>query len=642
MKKCFLLLTAVITGSRLWSQDSATVKQLGEVVITANKFAQKQNSTGKIVTVIDQQMLRNFPGSSLAEVLNTQAGFFINGANNAPGSNLDVYFRGAGNGNLLVIIDGIPVYDPSFSTNAFDLNNIPLDQVERIEILKGGQSTLWGSDAVAGVIQIFMKKYSLKKVAVNGSAAYGTYNTFRGNAGLSGKIKELGYSVQYSYNKSRGLSAAYDSTGKGNFDRDGFEQNALLATLNYALTRKLQARAFGSFSAYHNDLDAGAFTDDKDFTAKNSNRLGGLTLQYNDNDFTWNIQASLQQVKRSFVDDSTIDRGIYSDFSSGKYTGRTSTVETFGNSKLGRHLQWVGGIQYLRQNTDQSYLSISNWGLYKTALGKDSACIREVSAYASLLLHDAGGFNMELGGRYNNHSMYGNNATYTINPSFNVDDNTRLFFNISSAYKVPSLYQLYSEYGNKSLKPEQSTTYELGIQSQSSNKAVFLRIAGFKRDTRNLIVFYTDASYNSYYINRDKQNDYGFEIESSIQLAGWGKWHNNISFVDGKGKQGNLSVSNLYRRPKFVFSSALELFPCRGLTLVPSFRYTGERLKGPYDAGPEMQPSYYIIDFVARYQVCKTASVFADLHNVTGQQYFDVVGYNSKRFNMMAGVSINF
>ncbi|WP_163596152.1 TonB-dependent receptor domain-containing protein, partial [Klebsiella pneumoniae] len=86
---------------------------------------------------------------------------------------------------------------------------------------------------------------------------------------------------------------------------------------------------------------------------------------------------------------------------------------------------------------------------------------------------------------------YGTNATYTLNPSYNIDENTKLFVNISSAFKVPSLYQLYSEYGNKGLKPERSVTYELGVQTQSANKKQSIRFAAFKRDTKNLIIFYT-------------------------------------------------------------------------------------------------------------------------------------------------------
>ena len=640
MSQKLMLLAALLTGSSVFAQTD-TVKVLDEVVVTATRSNLKQSQTGKIITVIDQKMISNHAGQSISELLNSQAGFFINGANNTPGTNQDLYFRGAGSGSMLVVIDGTPVFDPSLSNNSFDLNSITLEQVEKIEILKGGQSTLWGSDAVAGVIQIFLKKASRKKSTINATAAYGTYHSFRGGAGISGQIKKLGYSVQYNYSKSEGLPAAYDSTGTKNFKKDGFEQNSLQTELTYQFNNALSARAFNNFNTYRNDLAAGAFTDEKDYTAKNKNNLSGLSFQYKKKDFTWNLSGSYQQVKRTFVNDSGYVSSPYSKYFSGKYTGNTGTLETFGNKKFTEHIQLVGGIQYIHQNTDQSYFSTGSFGPYKSALGKDSARINQTSVYASLLLIDLSGFNFEAGTRINHHSIYGNNATYTINPSWNIDANSKLFVNISSAYKIPSLYQLYSDYGNKNLKPESSTTYELGLQTQSTDRKMSIRFVAFKRDIKNLIIFYTaPVTYASQYINRDQQHDYGFEVESSIQLSTFGSWNNNFSFVDGQGVQNTIKTNNLYRRPKFTFNSALTLHPCTSLTIIPSFRYVGARLKGQYDAGPAEQPHYYTIDLFTGYTVNKQVRLFLDLRNITDQQYFDIVGYNSKRFNMMAGITI--
>lgn len=642
MSKKLTLFATLFVGTIAFAQkDTVSTKVLDEVVVTATKSNLKQSQTGKIITVIDQKMISNHAGQSISELLNTQAGFFINGANNAPGTNQDFYFRGAGSGSMLVVIDGTPVFDPSQINNSFDLNSIMLDQVEKIEILKGGQSTIWGSDAVAGVIQIFLKKGSKKKVSVNASAAYGTYNTFQSSAGISGMVKDLGYHVQYNYIKSDGFPAAYDSTGTKNFKNDGFEQNSLQTELNYKINNQLTVKAINNFNTYQNDLAAGAFTDEKDYTSKNTNNLSGLSMQYKKRDFTWNLSGSYQQAKRTFVNDSTYISSPYSKYSSGSYTGNTFTLETFGNKKFTENLQLVSGVQYIQQNTDQSYFSTGIFGPYKSALGKDSASINQASVYASLLVTDIKGFNFEAGGRINHHSIYGTNTTYTINPSWNIDNNSKLFVNISSAYKIPSLYQLYSDYGNKNLKPENSTTYELGLQSQSSDNKMYLRIAAFKRDIKNLIIFYTDpATYASQYFNRDLQHDYGFEVESMLQLASFGKWNNNFSFVDGQGLQNNVKIDNLYRRPKFTFNSSLTLQPSESFTIIPSFKYVGARLKGPYDAGPAEQPHYYTIDLFTAYTINKQVRLFADFRNITDQQYFDIVGYNSKRFNMMAGITV--
>ncbi len=643
MKKIIYTFTALASSQFAAAQtDSAKAKQLDEVVVTAAKANLKQSQTGKIVTVLNQQFIRNSPTRSLGELLNTQAGFFLNGSNNTPGTNIDAYFRGADGGNLLIVVDGIPVYDPSQPNNVFDLNSIPLEQIERIEILRGGQSTLWGSDAVAGVVQIFLKKETQKPIVVNANAGYGTYNSWRAGLGINGTISKLGYNVQYNHFKTDGISSAYDSTGKGSFDKDGYRQDNFQGELHYAISNHFSLKAFGNLSTYHNGLDEGAFTDDKDFTAKNINNIGALQFNYHKQGLSWTTLISYQRAKRTFTDDSTDVSSPYSKYATGKYIGNTLTAETFGDFRLAEHLQLVGGMQYVHQNTDQSYVSISDYGPYMSAIGPDSGRTNQFSGYASLLVTDVHGFNFEAGTRVNHHSIYGTNATYTINPSFNISGHAKVFLNISSGYKIPTLYQLYSEYGNRGLKPENSTTYELGVETELADKSVFVRVAGFKRDTRDLIIYYTDTTtFLSHYINRDKQNDYGFEIEANFRLAPTVSWNNNLSYVTGHGMQDNVKVDNLYRRPKATINSILTLTPVKNVTIAPSIRFIGKRLKGPYDIGPDKMPAYYTLDCLIAYNI-KHARFFAEFHNITNQRYFDIVGYNSKLFNMMAGVNINF
>jgi vitamin B12 transporter len=111
MKRRFLVMTAVIISSQLQVQDTTGTKQLDEVIVTATKFEQKQSTTGKVVSVINQQTLQRNAGKTLTEIINYQTGVFINGANNNLGTNQDVYFRGAGSGNTLILVDGVPVSD---------------------------------------------------------------------------------------------------------------------------------------------------------------------------------------------------------------------------------------------------------------------------------------------------------------------------------------------------------------------------------------------------------------------------------------------------------------------------------------------------------------------------------------------------
>ncbi len=641
MKRKVLVMAAIIISSQLHAQDSSNVKQLDEVIVTANKVEQKQSSTGKMVTVINQETLQRNAGKTLSEIINYQAGIFINGANNNAGTNPDVYLRGAGTGNTLILIDGIPVGDPSNINNTFDLNMISLGQVERVEILKGAQSTLWGSDAVAGVINIITKKAGKNVISPTAMLSYGTYQTFRGNLGLNGSIKKFSYHLVYDYINTGGFPVAHDSTGKMNFKKDDFKQNSFQANLKYQFNDHFSMKAFSNMSKYHGSTDPGAFQNDKDDYFNNKNALQNVELLYTKKGMQIHLSQSFTQSTRSYLNDSASVSG-FDMYSKGDYHGKTSNTELFGNFALTKNTKLVSGIQRLTQQTDQHYLSISMYGPYETALG-DSAKANNIAMYHSLLITGIQWFDMEAGFRYNHHSIYGNNLTYTLNPSYHISDFVKLFINISSAYKIPSLYQLYSEYGNKNLSPEKSTNYEIGLQVFAKNKQSNFRAAAFKRDIKDLFVFYTDPNtYASMYINRDKQHDFGFELESTIGIFKKSSWINNLTYIDGEGENGGVKIKNLYRRPNFIMSSTFITVLTKGFTFSPSFRFIGERLRGTYDAGPEKMPAYYTLDLYFGYALSKKCKAFMDLRNITNQEYFDIVGYNSKRFNMMTGISLLF
>lgn len=187
MTQKIILACLLLSSLGIQAQSDSTSKELDAVVVTANRFPQKQINTGKILTIITRKEIEQGAFSQVSELLNKQVGLTVVGANNAPGTNPDVYMRGAGTGNALILVDGNPAYDASTIRSTFDLNFIPLGEIERIEILKGGQSTVYGSDAVAGVINIITKQAENKKAAASLHLSNGSYNTNTLDAGLSGR-----------------------------------------------------------------------------------------------------------------------------------------------------------------------------------------------------------------------------------------------------------------------------------------------------------------------------------------------------------------------------------------------------------------------------------------------------------------------
>ena len=649
MKKKIFIVAAVLFSSQLYAQRDTSAKILDEVLLTTNKFPKKESETGKVVTVINRQQLEKSEGKTLGEVLNTVAGVTIPGANNNYGANMTVNIRGASAGNALILIDGIPLNDPSAIDNYFDLNFFSVDQIERIEILKGGQSTLYGSDAVAGVINIITKKPDLKKFVVNGSATAGSYNTFKQYAGISGRNKILNYTFGYTHLSSDGFSSAYDSTGKQNFDKDGFNQHSLNGSIVFRLSKNLHAKIFGSYNYYKTALEAGAFTDDTDYSVKNNNIQSGGGLIYDHKKGSLHFNYTFNYVSRDYLDDSTINSNLNDDYINATYIGRTHFAELYNNWNY-NSWQLLAGIDYRLNNTFQKYFSTGIYGPYASpVLNKEMS---QLSPYATIIYKKDNAFNVEFGGRWNHHSEYGNNFTYSINPFYLLNHKEKIFVNLYSAFKSPTLYQLFDSLdgGNKNLKPEKGIIGEAGTEVFLI-KNFRLRFVGFYRNTKNAILYtYNPFNYSNLYLNVSRQENYGVEWESNYTIGKW-NFSGNYTFTDGKTISAydgtgtpiskDTSYYNLYRIPKNDFNLNIGWQVNNDFYISGQLHSVSKREEYIFGSNPETLKGYTIINIYTEFKFSKKFKAFIDLKNITNQKYFDILGYNSKRFNFTSGLNFN-
>jgi vitamin B12 transporter len=644
MKKIFFVLAAVIVGNQLHAQQDTAL--LDEAVVTASKFEKKQSETGKVLIVINRQQLEKNQGKMLGEILNTMAGVIIIGNSNVLCTNQTISIRGASAGNVLMLVDGIPVNDPSVITNYFDLNLFSVEQVERIEILKGGQSTLYGSDAVAGVVNIILKKGGSNKTSVFGNFTGGSFNTLKESVGFGKQQGTTNYSVNYTHVNSDGFSAAYDKNKTGSFDKDGCDEHVVSGRFGFNIGKKLKTNFSGSYSYYKTDLDASAFTDEKDYTVKNNNKQLGAGFIYLFNKGTAHLNYNYNRVERNYLDDSIHKSSPYVSYSKSNYTGRTHFAELYGNWKSN---QWelLTGIDYRFNNTDQDYFSTGPFGPY--APPNLHAEMNQLSPYASVMYKNETGFNIELGGRWNKHSEYGGNFTFTFNPFYLKKNKVKIFGNVYSAFKIPTLYQLFDPLaGNNKLNPEKGIIAEAGMEIFSI-KNCWGRITAFYRNTKNAIIYTFDPSnFSSLYLNAAKQINYGAELEikySYGKVSAMG----NYTYTNGKttasfdgtgnpiGKDS--SYYNLYRIPRHAFNINIGVHTTRTIYYSVAIRSVSKREEFIFGSSPEILKPYFTIDLYGEYRFDKKIKLFLDLKNITGKQYFDILGYNSKRFNFTTGVS---
>ena len=643
MKKEFFIAAAVFFSSYAQAQQDTTAKTLDEVIITANKFAQKQSATGKVVTVIAKEQMEKSSGRSLTQILNEQAGITISGSLNNIGTNQTLFMRGASSGRTLILVDGIPVNDPTSISNDFDLNLFSLNNVERVEIARGAQSTLYGSDAIGGVVNIItIKKDVTKPFNVKTTLAGGNYGTFRGNIQVYGKADKLTYTTRYAKLNSKGFSAAYDSTGTKNFDRDGYNGDIANSSLQYQLSNDFSLRTFIQHSSYKNDLDASIFTDEKDFTAKNRSLITGAGFNYTKNNISVTGNYQYTENKRNFYNDS-IDVPSFSKFSTNDYFGKTQFAELYSSIRLGNNFTLLHGADYRFAKMDSRFFSISSFGPF-TSLFKDTS-LSQASLYSSLFYHTLSDkLNIELGGRLNVHSRYGNNQTYTFNPSYSFTDHFRIFGSIATGFKAPTLFQLYSSSGKRDLKPERSKTYEIGLQ-QKHNK-IGTRLVYFHREIKDGI----DFDFIKFkYFNFNRQNVNGIEVETNVRPVNNFTITANYTYLDPKEiSQSRITFKDttyrqLLRRPKHNLNLTTGYQFDNGLYVSASGKYIGDR----FDVGAFKKPdvlleSYFLLGAYAEYKFKNYIKLFVDAQNITSKKFFDVRGYNSIPFLINAGVTFNW
>ena len=643
MKKNFFVVAAgLLFSSQLNAQDT-TATSLDEVVVTANRLQQKQTQTGKVITVIGRDVLEKSAGRSVAQVLNTQAGITINGALNNLGTVQTTYMRGANSGRTLVLMDGIPVSDPSQINNEFDLNLLLVNDVERIEIARGAQSTLYGSDAVAGVLNIITKKTNVTNpLNVKATVVAGSFNTYRGNVQVYGKANKFSYTVRSAAISSKGFSTATDTAGNKGFDKDGFRGITNSANVEYQASEQLQFRSFVQYNQYKTSVDEGGFRDDRDFTQRSRTLNTGVGFRFHNKAVSVAGNYMYSESYRNFLNDSTHAPG-FSKFAQDDYAGKNQFAELFASIQLGKGFTLLQGADYRYNSFNSQFLSISSFGPFRSNFRDTS--ISQQSMYASLLYNGINEkLNVEVGGRLNVHSQYGTNYTYTINPSFAITNQLRVFGSIATGFKAPSLYQLFSSAGNPELQAEKSINYETGIQYNAKN--IRQRLVYFYREIETGL----DFDYISFvYYNIPNQVVRGIEYELSVtpfrnlNITGNYTYLNGNDFIQSRITTTDTAYSYLLRRPKHHINLNIGYLFSNGFYVALQGKYLSKRFDvGGYRKADVLLNDYFIAGAYAEYKWKKQIRFFADAQNIGHARFTDLYGFNSMPFALHGGVTIDF
>jgi vitamin B12 transporter len=627
MNKTLLVFIALSTGMYSRAQDSTNSKSLDPVVVTARKYPVKLSETGKMISLISRQQVEQSQGKSLAQLLTEQSGIIVNGAYSNPGKDKSLFLSGASNDYTLILLDGVPVNDPSGPGGAFDLRLFPIDQIDHIEIMKGSQSTLYGSDAMAGVINIITKKGGEKKIGFSGSANYGSFNSLDASAGINGSLKALDYNVGYSYASTDGISEAFDTTKSGDFDKDGLIRNSFQANLGFKAGSKIKISPYYRYSYYSGGFDADAFTDGNNhFTAILNNTGVNSTIALPNGTITANYGYTY--AKRLYE----------SSFGATPFRGSFNNAEVYLTQKLHDRFSFLAGLSY------QTYR------LHDTTLEQKNPYTTITSPYLSVFILPADGLNLELGGRYNHHSKFGSNFTYSFNSSYQAGKSVKLFGNVSTGFKAPAVSDLLgpTAYGsNPDLKPEKSFSAEAGVNLLILKTKLQLNASVYSRNITDLIAY-----VGTRLINIDEQKDRGFELEATYRPDDRWTLKAAYNYVTGNLHQSragkDTSFFNLLRRPESSITANLGFQATPKLFLNVSLLSLGKRtdmfFAPPTYMGKEVKlDAYMLLNAYAEYKLLKDKfAVFVNAKNITDADFTEVYGYSTTGINASAGFRFKF
>ena len=621
----FLLSTLCFFSQQLTGQENipSDTISLETVTVTHSKIPIPTRETIKPVQIINQQEIQQNLGKDLSQLLNEQSGVLINGAFSNPGKDKAIFINGAASEFALVLIDGQPILDPSGIGISFDLRLMPLSQIERIEIMKGSQSTLYGSSAIGGVINVITKKTSQgDPFQLNGNLSYGSLNTLNGNAGINGQSGIFDYNVSVTRYQTDGITEAIDNDPSVEFDKDGSEVWNTQANLGFQLTDNVKLQPFFRYTDFQGDFDDGSFSDAENaFDSELINT--GTNIQYQAKKLQANLNYSYTDTKRTFS----------SSFGVSNFEGQLHNIDLWGSYSLNQELQLLGGFNF------QNHQMID-----ATAVEIDPS-FQIASPYLHLIGNYAP-FHFELGYRYNNHSEFGGNSNFSIASSYWVSSQTKLFGNYTTGFKAPDLFQLFGSFGaNPNLDPQTSQSTEFGIQQSWDQSKWNAQLSYFNRQVDDLIAFTFDPGY----INQNEQNDQGVNFEIKWTPSNELFIKANYTYLTGEittpSAGRDTTFNNLIRRPEHQVGLAIGYQPSKQFSFNLQTQYLGDRNDlffnpaNGFAAENVNLDSYFIANFYAEYRLpSNNLAFYADLKNITDSDFVESYGFNTLSFNAQFGI----
>jgi len=611
---------------------------LEEVVVTATRVETPIEEIASSMTVISSKEIERKQKATVLEVLKGLPGLDVV-QNGGVGGTTSIFIRGANSEHTLVMIDGVEVNDPISPGRSYDFAHLTVDNIERIEILRGPQSTLYGSDAIGGVIHIITKKGEGKPKFFL-SAEGGSFTTFREATGISGGNKWVNYSFALSRFDTEGISTA--SKKDGNYERDGYENTSLSAKLGFKPMDNLGIDFILRYMDAKTELDnfAGVGGDDPNYVQKSNQFLFKTQVGLSLFDQVWSQKLGLALNDHNRDIKNKKDSQHPFDYEKGRYDGQLLKFDWQHHLQLHKTNALTFGLEYEREEGKSKYYWESLWGPGQSIFPKKTANIKGYYIQDEIKLWDR--LFATLGIRIDDHSRFGSETTYRVAPAYLIKEtDTKIKGTFGTGFKAPTLYQLFAPatlwgpIGNKDLKPEKSRGWDFGVEQDFLKNRVTLGATYFRNDFKDLIQF----DWGQGYINIAKAKTEGIELFASVKPIDNLTARINYTYTDTEDKK---TGKPLLRRPRNKMGLDLNYHFLDKGNLNLGAIYVGKRDDWkPYPVRGRIG-GYTLVNLAASYDITKNFQIFGRVDNLFDKDYEEVSGYGTSGLSFFGGLKLSF
>ncbi len=598
------------------TQDGDTARHTMEtVVVTATKVEGYLSETGSAVTVITADDLKKKNKKILLEVLQDVPGLSIM-QNGTYGGAASIYLRGTKPGHTLVMLDGIELNDSMKTDRSVDLAHLLVDNIERIEIVRGAQSTLYGSDAMGGVINIITQKGE-GKAKLDTSFEAGSHNTFTTKAALSGAMDKIDYAISALRLNTDGISKSADGT-----EADGYENTTISMRLGYALFEDANLDVVIRNVDAQYDYDDSGSDDDPNKVGWEDKLAGKISFDQIIN-AVWDHKLTFQysKTKREYKDEA--DAVDTTEDAHNWFDSDTRKVEWQHNVSPVDWVQLTAGAEY-EVETGSGDGNRSWYAFDEETMENKAYYLQSQFKFFETLF-------ITPGIRMDDNEFFGSETTYKISVSYLVKaTGTRFKANWGTGFKAPSLYQLFSPYGDPDLNPDRGVTYDIGFEQNLLKDRLTLGLTYFHNDFENMV----EWDPNTFtYQNVDNAEMSGWEAQCSFKPLEIFSFGANYTYTVTEDKDTGFE---LRRRPEHQAALSINWAFIEDANLNLSVRYVGERWEDTDNT--ERQDAYTTADLSAYFDLTDHFQIFGRVENLFDESYEQVPGYAGSDASYFAGI----